>query len=161
MSFRKLTRTENEIKESTEENVDEALCEGTEGTNEKENISETEIGTVETTGTAAEYSLQKATKLPFSVNIKNVDNNYLISFELESREFEEKQELYVKVVEKLSRYIGMTLMIGYYVNNDPDFYKVTYSNQLLNLVTPIIIGSVFGKYITYVSALYYIGQKML
>jgi hypothetical protein len=104
-------------------------------------------------------------KLPIKINMDNTGNNWVISFDKKRQKtllwMNKNETTSVKVMNRVARYIGLTLMVSYYINTTPEFYETTMSNQLMSLITPIIVGGLFGKYITYISTIYYIGHKLL
>lgn len=122
-------------------------------TSETKIEKETETKIEKSTETDPKKEILFEYELPFKLKVgfitKNQNNDPIV-----------KDDYHVMVLNKLTKYIGMTLLIGYYVNNS-EFLNANMYDKVKGLVLPFAIGSVFGKQITYVSILYYIGKNVL
>jgi hypothetical protein len=113
---------------------EENVCESKEKSTLTEEICDIQI----TLPSFLKFDFDKFSGNDYS-NIQNLDN----------------YEKCIRFYRYMCQFSGTTLVLMYYVENNPQFFDKTFPNQMLDLLFPFFIGSTFGKVITPVAFFYY------
>ena len=98
-------------------------------------------------------------KLNSTGNLKlEIDLDDLFKVPVNPKIFSEKVKYVYNVV---SKYTGSAIMAMYFINNTPDFYQLSYFNQITKLVPPFAVGYFFGTAVTPIAFFVYLLQKTL